>query len=297
MSSEQTPQKQAKPEHPRLKVLALCSLSIVIVSGILYWGTVLTAGLEPKAARQETSEDPKLDPATPSESTPEKEPLIAFPEAEDAVPYQEAGPVEPLPPDAMAWTEFVARPSMWPERLSITIDQKIPVRYRDNNHGELIFSPGQTLDVFELNADGRILGSINGNTFYLPVTATDLKTWFVGKHGEYDILAMPDAAMPVKTATKLSDEKKSELITRLRVWTLSNYDSHAIEIGEDNLIFRWTPQEEAEINFRVEAREIARKYLMLCSELGRADNYASCEIYDRSSGEFLGSNGIFILSL
>ena len=297
MPNKQSPQKQAKPKRPRLKTLALCTLPIILGGGILYWVAGSTAELESTAAQQETGEDPKLDPAPPSESTPEKEPLIAFPGAEDAVPYQEARPLEPPPPDAMPWAEFVARPSIWPKRLSISIDQEIPVRYRDNNYGEMIFSPGQMLEVFELNADGRVLGSINENTFYIPVTATDLKTWFVGKHGEYDVLAMPDADEPVKTATSLSDEKENELITRLRVWTLSNYDSHAIEIGEDNLILRWTPQEEAEINFRVEAREIARKYLMLCSELGRADNYASCEIYDRSSGEFLGSNGIFIPSL
>ena len=51
---------------------------------------------------------------------------------------------------------------MWPERLSITIDQKIPVRYRDNNHGELIFSPGQTLyascEIYD-RSSGEFLGS------------------------------------------------------------------------------------------------------------------------------------------
>ena len=297
MSEEQTPKEETKSKRPPLKALALCALLVVLGGGIFYWAGASKTAPEPVATQQEKEEIPEPEEPAPSESTPERTPLIAFPEPDDAVPYQEARPLEPPTPSAMPWSEFISRPSMWPRRLSITIDQEIPVRYRDNNYGEMIFSPGQTIEVFELNRDGRVLGSINENTVYIPVTATDLEAWFDGKDDEYDVLAIPDAPEPVKRATNLSKEKESELISRLRTWTLNHYDSHELKIGEDSLILRWTPQEQAEINFRVEAREIARKYLMLCSELGREDNYASCKIYSRSRGDFLGSNGIFIPSL
>lgn len=301
MSDDQTPQEETKLKRLPVKALALCALLVVLGGAILYWVGSSKTALEPIATEQEEKETPEEttepeEPA-PGESTTEQTPLIDFPEPDEAVPYQEARPLEPPTPSAMPWSEFIARPSMWPDRLSITIDQEIPVRYRDNNYGEMIFSPGKTIDVFELNIDGRVLGSINENTVYIPVTATDLEAWFDGKDEEYDVLTIPDAPEPVKRATDLSQEKENELISRLRTWTLKHYDSHELKIGEDNLILRWTPREQAEINFRVEARAVARKYLMLCSELGRDDNYASCKILSRSKGDFLGSSGIFIPSL
>ncbi|MFP4260448.1 MAG: hypothetical protein ACLFS1_05150 [Opitutales bacterium] len=301
MSEDPIPPSEKKPAPQRLKVFALGVALIILAAGILYWTSRPAAEPEPVAPPQPEAENTEPEAPEPTtESTPEKTPLITFPDPDDAVPYQEARPLEPRDPDAMPWTEFLERPSMWPKRLNITIDQEIPVRYQGNNYGEMIFSPGQQIEVFELSSDGRVLGSINENTVYIPVTATDLENWFIEKHAEtedYDILQIPEAPQPVETATNLSKEKEDELRSRLRVWTLSNYDSHAIEIGEDHLILRWSPTEAAEIDFRTEAREIARKYLSLCAELGRADNYASCQIYDRSSGAFLGSNGIYIPSL
>lgn len=294
MSENQTPQEETQSKRSPLKALALCALLFVLVGGIVYWIIGPKAEPEPAATQQENDESAEPEQPEPVEPEPESTPLISFPDADEAIPYQEARPLEPPAPKAMPWSEFIAQPSMWAKRLSITIDQEIPVRYRDNNYGEMIFSPGQTLEVFEFDADGRVLGSINGNTVYIPVTATDLEDWFLGKHEDYDVLAMPEAPEPVERATNLSEEKEGELISQLRVWALTNYDSHDIELGEDHIILHWTPQEKAEVEFRVEAREIARKYLMLCSELGRADNYASCNIYDRSSNKLLGSNGIFI---
>lgn len=208
-------------------------------------------------------------------------------------------PVE-IPPrelNRISWEEFTRTRRLWPKRLDIVIDQTIPVRYREQNYGEMIFTPGQVIEVFEITGDGRVLGSINDNEVFIPAYATNLAKWFVRTHGEYDELILSEASPPMVSGSANEASADEDFFTQLRLWVFSNYDTPLIEITPETLILRWTPTEEAEIDFRLEAREIARKYLLLGSEFGRIDNYANCEIRDRSTGELRGSNGIFIPKL
>lgn len=228
--------------------------------------------------------------------TPEAPPPAAPITLQTELP--EIAEVEPPALNQVSWSEFVRSPRLWPTRLEIVIDQEIPVRYREQNYGEMIFRPGQTMEVYEVTGDGRVLGSINQNEVFIPATATNLAAWFQATHGEFDELIMPEGPVTVVSGHSEGDAAADQdLLTQLRIWTLSNYDTHMIEITPDTLILRWTPREEAEIDFRLEAREVARKYLMLGAERGRTDNYANCEIRDRSTGELRGSNGIFIPKL
>jgi hypothetical protein len=230
----------------------------------------------------------RMDLPTP-EAPPPAEPITLHPE----LPEVEAPAL-----NQVTWSDFTRSPRLWPSTLEITIDQAIPVRYREQNYGEMIFAPGQVIEVIEITGDGRVLGSINDNEVFIPASATNLASWFAGKHGEFDELIMHEGTAPVVSGHPLGDDAADkDLLTQLRMWTLSNYDTHAIEITPDTLILRWTPREEAEIDFRLEAREVARKYLLLGAEMGRMDNYANCEIRDRSTGELRGSNGIFIPKL
>lgn len=240
--------------------------------------------------------EPELEPEPQHSATakPEISSPITTPDADGAVEGQVASSEERFVLKEMTWAEFIERPSMWPDSLSITTEQEIPVRYRGNNYGKMVFSPGQMIEVFELSQDGRMLGSIGENIVFIPAYATNLKEWFLGRHGKYEKLIMPETPEVPRLANRLSDEDEQQLLTELRIWVLKNYDTHAIQIEEDKLTLQWTPIEETDIDFRLEAREIARRYLMLGAAKGRDDNYASCEIVHASTGEFLGANGIFI---
>lgn len=296
-------QENSSPKKKRtgLKAFLVFVILIALAIGAFFWvqndtefeftGKIREA-VGMRSTQPEAVPEPELE--APATEKPETSPLIAFPDADDVVEEKVTTNEALFTLNEMNWAEFIERPSMWPDTLSITINQGIPVRYRENNYGEMIFSTGQTIEVFELSEDGRVLGSIGENVVFIPAYATNLNEWFLGIHGKYDKLIMPETAEAPKTADKLSDEDEQQLLTELRIWTLNNYDTHAIEIGPEKLILRWTPTEEADIDFRLEAREIARKYLMLGASKGRNDNYASCEIVHATTGEFLGANGVFI---
>lgn len=302
--SDTAPKKTETPPNKTSRK-GLFAVLLILVLGALLLGLLAwvkqdsSSGLT--ATIRETiglaSPEPAPEPGTPEPETTGTDSLIAFPEAGEAIQESPEQVPDPFPMNQMELAGLAKRPSMWPESLAITIDQAIPVRYRDNNYGEMVFSTDQRIEVIELNRDGRILGSINDNLVSIPAAATNLEAWFVGMHGKYDELIMPEAGAPLETSPRLSDENEQQLLTELRLWTVSNYDTHRIEITPDKLVLHWTPSEDVAIDFRLEAREVARKYLMLGAALGRRDNYASCEIRDEFTGEVLGSNGVFIPSL
>lgn len=290
-----------KKKRSALKAFVVFMVLIALFAGAFYWVQndtefEFTGKIREAVGMRSNQPEPAPDPAPepPAVEKPETSPLIAFPDADEVVEEKVTSNEALFTLNEMTWAEFIERPSMWPDTLAITINQGIPVRYRENNYGEMIFSTGQEIDVFELSPDGRVLGSIGENVVFIPAYATNLNEWFLGIHGKYDKLIMPDTPEAPKVSDKISDEDEQQLMTELRIWALTNYDTHQIEIGPDKLTLRWTPTEEADIDFRLEAREIARKYLMLGASKGRNDNYASCEIVHASTGEFLGANGVFI---
>ena len=82
----------------------------------------------------------------------------------------------------------------------------------------------------------------------------------------------------------------------MRKWCYLNFGDCTFQIAEDALVLRWRPEEDSPVDYRVEARMIAREYLERQAELGAADNYAPCEIYDLSSGRLFGIGSFFIPS-
>lgn len=293
--------------HRRTNLPALAVLLFLLlgIGGLFIWirydsGSEIAKNLRASIGGMDAPEVDPL-PSPPPSSTPGFE--FGLPEPEMSPPAQTIEPraqlVEEAPRELnqITWESFTRTRRLWPARLDIVIDQAIPVRYREQNYGEMIFTPGQTLEVYEITTDGRVLGAINDNEVFIPAYATNLADWFVKTHGEFDELTMPEAVPPMVTGSADEAAADEDFFTQFRLWVYSNYDTPMIEITPETLVLRWTPTEEAEIDFRLEAREIARKYLLLGAEFGRIDNYANCEIRDRSTGELRGSNGIFIPKL
>lgn len=229
---------------------------------------------EPASAPQpETELNPELNPE------PEPEPVIV-----------EVEP-EPVVLESMTWSNLKSNPVMWPDSLNINVDKEAELRYRGNIYGEVSFSSGQYLEVLEISAEGFIRGRINGTEMEVHATATNFRTWFEEKHGDrYEI------TIPKKEFLEKVEDYEEQLIADLRIWTMQNYGSPLIEIGEDNLILRLQgdTSDNTGIDFSPEAHSIARAYLRIQAELGGTDTYASCEIVDLRSGRSLGSKGIFI---
>jgi hypothetical protein len=91
-----------------------------------------------------------------------------------------------------------------------------------------------------------------------------------------------------------TDQGDAQFWSEMRIWCHQNYGSVSLEIGEDNLTFKWLPEEEVPIDYSLEAREIARKYLNLRNKFGSPENFAACEIRHPATDEFLGSSSMFI---
>jgi len=213
------------------------------------------------------------------------------PEPPEPLVFEEPEPPEPPEPEALEWTEFKNRSSLWPRTLNITIDQEVTLTYHGNTYGEVAFKPGQALAVIGFSEDGYVFGRVGGNEMEVHVSATNFESWFENEHGENFVVSPPEKEI-IRPASDFEDE----LITELRIWCLKNYKTPLIEINENNLVLRWHPRsrDEADANYSMEALSVARAYLRIQAKLGGSDNYASCEIRDPDSGQLMGSNGIFI---
>ena len=291
------------PSPKNNRALAITSLLILlliaVVTSIYLWAKNDTDSAYAKHLRdwigiRATGEEPA------QTKTPVIEPVKA-PEPVQDSPATDEIQAEVKPLNQLAWKDFVQRKKLWPETLEIVIDQVIPVRYRSRNYGEMIFVPGQKMDIIDITANGQIIGSINNNELSITIEATNLIEWFSQKHRSYDELLLPSAqdasTQPSRVSQSNDTDPQEVLIARMRVWSMTNYDTPLLDITEDGLVLRWLPKEETEIDFRLEAREIARNYLRISAELGNLCNYAVCEIRDPATGDLLGSNGIFIPKL
>lgn len=204
---------------------------------------------------------------------------------------------EPLPTPSITYREIAKSATLWPKTIALKKSKRVPIRYQDKTYGYMEFIEGTEVEVVALKEPSEIYCLINNNPLSLSVNETNFVEWFTEKYADrYELEAIvPDNLNAEETVPKLgTPEGEADYLTQMRLWCHRNYGSISLEIGEDTLIFKWLPKEDAPINYQMEAREIAHKYLLLRAELGGIENYAACEIRDPTSNELMGASSIFI---
>lgn len=208
--------------------------------------------------------------------------------------------MEPLTPPApslieISFQELVDNIRMWPRLLELTLETSVPILYSGNNYGQMRFVAGQTIQVESILRSAEIIGSVDGNYLSIPVGKTNLQQWFAEKYAKTHTLRIPESMPSNFDSVEGQDgAHQVSLINDMRRWCYINFGACSFTITDDALVLRWLPQEDVPINFRAEAREVARKYLQFQAERGEVDNYAPCEIYHPSTGELLGAGSFFI---
>jgi len=215
-----------------------------------------------------------------------------------APPEPEREPT-PAPIPEISFSEVSKSRHLWPDTLELNASKQVSIRYQEREFGYMQFDEGTEIKVHALKAPVEIYASINGNFISLSVTETNFPDWFNQNYsGRYVLQSMGDSTESGEATADLSDSttatKEKNFWNEMRLWCHTNYDSISLEIGEEQLTFRWLPKEDVPIDFQMEAREIARTYLLIRSRLGGNENYAACEIVHPTTGERLGASSIFI---
>lgn len=227
----------------------------------------------------------------------EPEPTFAKEEIEppESAPEVQLGPP---PIQSITMEDISKQKHLWPSSLPLTVTKQVRIRYNEKEYGFMEFSEGMTIEVEALTANGEVLGRIDGNYLSLSVHETTFVSWFEESYeGRYELEAVvfDDLKRFSRVRFRLGTEQgDAEFWSEIRIWCHKNYGSVSLEIGEDNLVFKWLPEEDVPIDFGYEAREIARKYLMLRNKFGSPENFAACEIRHPVTDEFLGSSSMFI---
>ena len=234
----------------------------------------------------------------PAPVSPEAEPSVsvASKSMSNTKPTAPSEPI-PIPIPTITFLEITRSPHLWPKTVALTKSKQVSIRYQDNNYGYMEFTKDSDIEVIALKAPSDVYCSINGNFLSLSVNETKFAEWFTEKYADRYVLEAiaPDALNANEATTDLSTpEGEKTYLNQMRLWCHKNYESISLEIGEDALIFKWLPKEDAPIDYQLEAREIARKYLLLRAELGGTENYAACEIRDPVTNELLGAGSVFI---
>lgn len=220
---------------------------------------------------------------------PEPEPAPVMPE-----PVVEVVTARPLATE-MSYQAFVDQPDLWPEELELTLETSVPILYGKHNFGSMTFVPGQTLVVETILDSKEVIGSVDGNYLIVPAEKTSLLPWFHNEYRGTYFMRYPGVMTSAEAA--IDDGRfHVDLVEGMRKWCYINFGDCTFNITDDALVLRWRPKEDAPIDYRAEARVIAREYLQRQAELGSTDNYAPCEIYDLSSGRLLGIGSFFIPS-
>lgn len=222
------------------------------------------------------------EPDTVVELLPEPEPVVA---------------AEPEPIPEITFKEVAAQRQLWPDALNLKLSVRVPIRYNGTDYGFMEFPRGVPIKVDGLLPSGEILCRIDGNYLSLSVYETDFYGWFKEKYADrYDI--QPTIVEMGTRATSRyrlgTAEGEAAFWAEMRIWCHQNYESVTLKVGQDSLVFMWLPTEEAPINFPLEAREIARQYLLKRAKYGGKENYAACEIRHPVTDELLGASSIFI---
>jgi hypothetical protein len=222
---------------------------------------------------------------------PEPEPIV------EPEPVVEVAKPRPLAIE-MSYANFVAQPDLWPETLELTLETSVPILYREHDFGTMSFVPGQTLVVETILATKEIIGSVEGNYLIVPAEKTSLMPWFHDTYRGKYFMRYPGVFTSTEDDVAADDDGRFhvDLLEGMRKWCYINFGDCTFHINDDALVLRWRPQEDVAIDYRAEARMIAREYLQRQAELGATDNYAPCEIYDLSSGNLYGIGSFYIPS-
>lgn len=215
-------------------------------------------------------------------------------------PIPEPVPVfepEPVVIPEIDFSGIARQRNLWPKSLKLKNTKKVPIRYQEQDYGFMEFKEGLEFEVIALKGPSEVYCSINGNFLSLSADETNFSEWFENKYSDrYKLQPSNLSAMKELSdaATLDTEEGQKHYLSQMRIWCHQNYESIGLEIQEHTLVFKWLPKEDAPVSYQLEAREIARKYLILRSELGGQENYAACEIRHPVTDELLGASSIFI---
>lgn len=276
-------------------------LIVVAIMTLLFCGVALLLIWSSKAVDSPLAEKIRntvgIKAATPKVvEAPVAAPVVVAVEPE---PMPEPIPVveEPPPIVQITFKEITRSKNLWPKSVKLKLSKQIPIRYKQLNYGYMEFTEDSTFTVQALKAPAEIYGSVNGNYISLSVHETDFTEWFTGKYSdqyelqaiEQDVDSTPDIAQHIDTP-----EGEKAFWSEIRIWCHQNYESISLEVGEEGLVFKWLPKEDAPIDYQLEARAIARSYLLKRAKYGGTDNYAACEIRHPTTNELLGASSMFI---
>lgn len=284
----------------RLMQIACIGLCLIVAgaTGLILWAKTNTESRFAQHIRQLVGIE--LPKEIEVKSTPRVETVSEAPEPEPEPEAEEALAPEPKPERiTLTFRELVESPAKWPTALKMRSEKQVPIRYNGNLYGQMSFVLGQEIQVESLRGDNQILGTIDGNHLIIAAHETDIGYWYRETYGESHRLALSgNRALQFDAPANPSGEySQTDHLNDVRYWCYRYYDSASIEKQSDRLVLKWTPQRDVETNFAFEAREIARYYLLSQAPYGGDDNYASCDIYHKSTGELLGSGTVFIPSL
>lgn|GEM_PF-830473 len=294
-----------RKNRQRKALIQTCLVIVLLLSGgggFVFWAsTAQNSPLAESFRRVVGIPEPKAEsapaPAPPPEPGAVAEAPVAPEPEPEPVPEVVAEP-EPAPLPDITYAEIRRRSDLWPDALSLELSKRVYIRYNGNVYGHMQFSRGMTVDVDGLGPKGEVFGWIDGNFLSLSVAETNFEAWFRSTHGErYNLLpveAEPGRSDPTVRHQIGTPAGDAEFWTEMRIWCARNYDSISLEIKEDTLVFRWLPKEATYIDYPMEAREIARNFLLKRAARGGNENYAACEIRHPVTDELLGASSIFI---
>jgi hypothetical protein len=287
--------KNQKPRSAAHKFLLLLLLLAALVVGILLWASQAVDSQVAQNIRQFVGlPEPAAVVEVPS---PEPAPVVV-----EVVPEPEPEPIiepepEPEPLLKITFPEVAARRYLWPSELSLKLSVQVPIRYNGKIYGNMEFVKGSEFIVDALMPTGEILGRIGGNYLSLSVHETNFYGWFNEEYGDrFEIQpVVVDSKTGENSGLRLGTaEGDAAFWSEMRIWCYQNYESVTLKVEEDTLVFIWMPKEDVPINFTIEAREIARQYLLKQAAFGGTDNYAACEIRDPVTNQLRGVSSIFI---
>ena len=290
--------------HPGLAALSLLGLLGIAILVLVVWlrndrNSSIAAELRQMIGISLNAPSREADASGPAPA-PRPEPPAPEPVVDTAPPEETriADKATPEPvPETLAWRAFLDRPGLWPDSLRITFTAEVPILYRGTHFGSMFFEPGQQLEVVDLRPGRLILGVVNDMHILLPAASTDLAAWFRKTYESRYRLEQGDSALDAAQSENGERLNEAKMLREFRIWCYRNYESINFKITDEGIDFRWAEDSEILTDYRFEAHEIARKYLLIQAANGGSDNYAACRIFDPDSGELLGSGGIFMPEL
>ena len=258
---------------------------------VLYWAAK-SEDSEIAESIRKTIGIPEPEAAQPASVVPAQQPVIADPQQNESAIVVEAAALPEI-----TFKEIAAQRHLWPKELTLKLAVRVPIRYNGKDYGFMEFAKGLPILVDSLSAGGEIFCRIDGNYLSLSVYETDFYGWFKQKYGDrYDVQpVVVDMGTKATSRYRLGTEKgEAAFWAEMRIWCHQNYEAVTLIVGEDGLVFMWLPKEDAPIDFALEAREVARQFLLKRAKYGGRENYAACEIRNPVTNELLGESSIFI---